>query len=192
MVTPVRAQDLTDRRAPRTTEDFSGSTFPDQDDLAYQRREHLFRVVFAVVLAAFLIAALVGVFGVRTATASASGDGYEMSVRYGRVTRPGLATPWEVEVVAESGFDGPIVIETDADYFDLFDENGLDPEPTSSISEGDKIQWEFDPPEGSRFVLSFDARIEPAVHRGRTATTSLLDEEGNVIVSVDYTTTVFP
>lgn len=124
---------------------------------------------------------------------TATADGYELTVTYGTVTRPGLATLWEVEVTKDGGFDGPITLATSSDYFGAFDENGLDPEPTSAVGEGDMIVWEFDPPEGDRFTLGYDARIEPAQQLAAfPARTALLDTDGTEIVAVEYRTVVLP
>ena len=101
-------------------------TPPDDDDVGYQRREPWVRRVFVVLLAAFVLAAALGVPGVGRRWSRLLGMGYELTVHYRRVTRPGLATPWSVEVRSLDGaeFDGPVVIETTADYFGLFDETG--------------------------------------------------------------------
>lgn len=167
------------------------STEPRDDDNRYQRRDFWARRVFVVLLAAFLLAAAVGVFGVRTVEKTASGGGYDLTVRYASVTRSGLASVWSVEVRSDRGFDGPITLANDASYFDMFDENGLDPEPTASTQDDERLEWEFDPPDGDVFVVSFDARIEPAAQWGATGRTRLLVDDAEV-VAVSYTTTVMP
>ena len=67
------------------------------------------------------------VYGVDTATAEASGGGYDLAVRYGTVSRPALATPFEIVVTHDGGFDGPITIAVDRAYLAMWDENGLVP-----------------------------------------------------------------
>ena len=169
------------------------STIPGEETEGHQVRARFLRRVFAVLLIAFVAAGMAGVFGVTSAEARAEGGGYELAVTYGKVSRPGLATPWVVKIRSPGGFDGPITIATTASYFDAFDENGLDPEPSASVGEGDDIVWEFDPPEGELFTLSFDARIEPAVQlQSFAARTALLDASGGEIVSVSYRTRVMP
>ena len=115
-----------------------------------------------------------GLLGVRTSTTSTEmPDGTQVEVHYGRITRPGLATPWSVTVHRDGGFSGPIVVRSTSAYFDLFDENGLDPDPAAATQDGEMVIWEFDPPPGDTFRLSFDARIEPAAQWGRGATTEV-------------------
>jgi len=142
-------------------------------------------------LLTFLALGATNVFGVRTSVASARGGGYRLEVVHAAVTRPGLATPWSVRVTSAGGFDGPITLATTARYFDLFDENGLDPDPAASTSDGDLLIWEFDPPPGDVLEVSFDARLGPAVQVGKRATTSVLVDD-RPVVSVSYRTWVMP
>jgi hypothetical protein len=44
---------------------------------------------------------------------------------------------------AAGGFNGPVTIATTGDYFDLFVENGLDPDPEAATTSGDLLIWEF-------------------------------------------------
>ena len=145
---------------------------------------------------AFLVAGAVGLLGVRSADVRATGDDYELKVHYGRITRPGLATPWSVEVRRLDGdpIDEELVVATTASYFDMFDENGLDPDPDASTADGDRTIWRFDAPDPPTDLLeiTYDARIEPGVQRGMLARTALLDDEGNEVVAVTYRTTVLP
>lgn len=169
------------------------STIPNEETDKHQRRSLVYRRVFTVVLTTFLVAGAANVFGVRHVEKSAEADGYELTVRYGSATRPGLATLWEVEVRHAGGFDAPIKLATTASYFGAFDENGLDPDPDKAFGEGDLIVWEFEPPEGDVFTLSYDARIEPSQQLATfEARTALLDDAGEEIVAVQYETKVWP
>lgn len=169
------------------------STIPNAETDGHQRRSVFYRRVFAVAIAAFVIAGAANTFGVRHAEVAAEAEGYELTVKYGEASRPGLATLWEVEVRHRGGFDGPITLATTASYFGAFDENGLDPDPDKAYGEGERIIWEFEPPEGDVFSLSFDARIEPAQQLVTfPARTALLDEKGDEIVAVSYETRIWP
>ena len=89
-------------------------------------------------LALVVVVALVGLLGVKSATTSTRmADGTEVEVEYGRITRPGLATPWAITVNRPGGFDGPITVRSTSSYFDLFDENGLDPDPAAATQTGE-------------------------------------------------------
>ncbi|MDP1820581.1 MAG: hypothetical protein Q8K58_11930 [Acidimicrobiales bacterium] len=172
------------------------STAPAPNDLGRLRRSHRLRTVFFVVLSAFLLAGALGAYGVRHREASATGGGYELTVRYPTVTRPGLASVWSVEVRSTDGspLAGTIALATTADYFAIYDENGLDPDPVSAMTDGEDIVWEFEPSDGATTLsVEFDARIEPAVQLSkRPGRTSVLDDDGAPVATVDYRTWVLP
>ncbi len=169
------------------------STIPNEETEHHQRRSVWYRRLFAVALTVFVIAGAANAFGVRHAEVFDESGGYELTVRYGSDTRPGLATLWEVQVRHAGGFDAPVTLATTASYFGAFDENGLDPDPDKAYGEGEAIVWEFDPPAGDVFSLSFDARIEPSQQLTTfPARTALLDEKGDEIVAVSYQTRVWP
>lgn len=51
----------------------------------------------------------------RSQEVSASGGGFGLEVQYRAVSRPALATPFEIRVTRRAGFDGPITIGIDRD-----------------------------------------------------------------------------
>ena len=78
-------------------------------------------------------------------------------------------------------------------YFDAFDENGLDPDPAESTSDGERSIWKFEPPPGDVMTVSFDARIEPGVQLTRVkGEVSVLDPSGADVVTADFRTLVLP
>jgi hypothetical protein len=147
--------------------------------------------IVLILLAVFLALGLAGVFGPRTSTVRASSGGYALQVTYPSVTRPGLPIRWEVLVTHRGGFGDKVRIAVTFDYFHLFDVTGIEPEITSSTSDGANIVYEFDPPPGDRFRVQFDAAVEPGVHELPRATTSVL-AGGRAVVQVSYSTRVMP
>lgn len=166
-------------------------TAPEETELLRLRRSRTVRRVFMAVLLAFLAVSLAGRLGVLSRTTTAGGGGYELTVTYGQVSRAGLATPWSLEVHHPGGFDGPVTISTTTAYLDLFDENGFDPEPSTSTATPDTVIWEFEPPEGDTLGVSLDARIEPGAQWGRAGETSVL-VDGKPVVTARYKTWVLP
>src|SRR5687768_4456584 len=120
-----------------------------------------------------------------------AGGGFELTVEYASVTRPGLATPWAVEVRRPGGFDDPVVIAVSSEYLDMFDENGLDPDPSKATAYPGFVEWEFDPPATDTLSVSFDARLEPARQWGRTGTVKVIDNE-RPVTQVEFHTWVMP
>ena len=166
-------------------------TAPEEPDLLRSRRSRAVRRLFMALLVALLAVGASGRLGVYSRTVSASGGGYELTVTYAQVTRPGLATPWSLEIRHPGGFDGPVTVMTKTKYLDLFDENGFDPEPSKSTATSDMVIWEFEPPEGDTLGISLDARIEPGAQWGRTGESSIL-VDGEPVVTVKYKTWVMP
>ena len=167
------------------------STAPEQMGLRAARRSARLRLVGISIVALFIIAAAAGLTGVRARTISAAGaDGTRVSLTYASISRPGLATPWDVVVERAGGFDDDIVVRTTSIYFAAFDENGLDPDPAESSSDATDTIWTFDPPEGDTLTVSFDARLEPGVQWRRRGTTTV--EVGADRVTLSYTTWVWP
>ena len=123
-------------------------------------------------------------YGVGDATVRATGGGYDLAVRYPTVSRPALASPFEIIVTRAGGFDGPITLAVDQAYIEMWDENGLVPAPAAETSRGDLIEWEFDPPSGDTLTIWYDARIEPAAQSGRDGSVAVL-EDGEIVVGGD-------
>jgi hypothetical protein len=166
-------------------------TAPEETDLAQSRRARALRRVFMALLAVFMLLGATGMLGVRSRTVSARGGGYELTVTYGQVSRPGLATPFGFEVRRPGGFDGPVTVSSDTAYLSMFDENGFDPQPTSVTATAEVIIWEFEPPPGDVLSVSFDARIEPGVQWGKSGQTSVM-EDGRPVATARYHTWIMP
>jgi len=129
--------------------------------------------------------------GVRVDHASAEADGTNLAVTYASITRPGLSTPWSVEVRRAAGFPGPLTIVTTSRYFESFDFNQWYPEPSGTRVRGDDLVLTFERPEGEVFELSFDGRATPTLNLGARAVTAI-ESEGLPSLSVEYRTVVMP
>ena len=148
-------------------------------------------------LGLFLLLGALGFYGVRTRTISAAAEGYELSVRYASVSRPGLATPWSLEVRRPGGFPDGLTVAVMSSYFDVFDENGLDPAPVEETSDGERTFWRFGPSAADTIAVSFDARIEPGVQVTRAKGRAEVlagppDRTATIVVAVDFGTWVMP
>lgn len=121
------------------------------------------------------IAAL-GFLGVRSATATASADGYAVSVTYAQVARAGWDVPLRIQILAPEPLAGKqITVTVGRDYLALFETQGLWPEPADETGDLDSVRWEFDgPAEGNDLTVDYDAYIAPNVQIG-TGTTIQVD-----------------
>src|SRR5687768_16956034 len=95
-----------------------------------------------------------GLYGLRTRTVTAAGGGYELSVTYGAVSRPGLATPWSFEARRAGGFPDGLTVAVTSSYFDAFDENGLGPAPVEETTDGELTIWRFSPTRSETLEVS--------------------------------------
>jgi hypothetical protein len=132
------------------------------------------------------------IFGVDSTTETVSAGDLDLTVTYGVVSRPALATPFDIEVHRPGGFDGPVRIAVDQEYLRMWDENGLVPAPSAETVMGPWLVWEFEPPVGDTLLVSYDARIEPAAQDGRSGAVAVLDEDDVPILAIDFTTRVWP
>ena len=170
-------------------------------DIGRVRMRH--RRWFSWVTSALLVAVIGGavvdgadladVWGVDTARVEVVGaGGTRLAVRHPSVTRPALASPFEIVVEQPGGFDGEVELAVDVDYLTLWDVNGVFPAPSSEVSDDQRVVWTFDPPEGSVLRVVYEARIEPGVQlESRRGTVSLL-EDGQAVLSARFTTRVRP
>jgi hypothetical protein len=134
---------------------------------------------------------VVNTIGVDERTVSASFDGTELRVRAGSVSRPGLATPFEIDVERPRGFDGAVEIALETDYLEALDVNLVTPTPSAERTFDEWVVYEFDPPIGTRLHVQFDARIEPSVQHTVTGRVGMLDGEA-VEHIVEFSTRVLP
>lgn len=167
------------------------STVPDVADLPAERRAHRWRRLGLGMFTLLVLAGLFGFLGVRTRTISdGSGDGLRVELTYAAVTRPGLAVPYRLVISRTGGFDQPIDVRISLPFVEAFDENGLNPEPAETTTEGDELVWTFDPPPRSSLTISFDVRIEPGVQWRRSGTTTVSNAGDRV--ALDHTMWVLP
>lgn len=168
------------------------STIPSLDS-GMDRWERWLRLVSLALIGGLVLAASIGLLGVRTGRATSAGGGYTMTVWYTEMTRPGLATPFSVEVRSDAGvLPDSVTLKVSSSYLALFDDNGMEPLPAASYNTPEWTWWTFDiPPDSDILRVDLDGRLEPAVQVGETATAAL-EIDGTQVVSVAFTTRVAP
>jgi hypothetical protein len=149
------------------------------------------RRALVVVLAVFLAIAATGAFDPSEEEASASGGGYELEVSYPSTSRGGLDTPLRIRVRRPGGFEGPVELAVRNSWLDIFDQEGIEPEPSSSTADPDRVIWEFDPPPGEELEVRVTLSLRPAVRSGEQGSISVL-EQGRDLATVEFDTRVVP
>lgn len=123
---------------------------------------------------------------------AAAGNGTTLSVQYPTVTRPALASPFEIVVERSGGFDSDLQIAIDVDYLEMWDLNGLFPTPMEEQSDGDRITWTYAAPDGDTLRIFMDSRIEPGMQLARRQGAVSLLEPGEPELTVRFVTKVRP
>jgi len=167
------------------------STWTDLRTVEQNVRGRTIRRITVGVLVLLVLLGALGVFGVRSGSVHASGDGYDLRVDYAMVSRAGLDTPWKVTVRHPGGFAGPITLATSAEYFEMFETQGLTPAPDAETASARYRYLTFSPPPGDTFTLTYDAYIQPASQLGHRAETALLID-GKQVARVAYRTRLVP
>jgi hypothetical protein len=169
----------------------AGSTHPLNPSARWDLFERLLRSVSFIVVFGVVVLALLGFAGLATGSATTAGDEFSVQVDYATVSRPGLATPFVIEIESPSGIlPDELTVELPRDYLAMFDENGLDPAPDSITSDGETEIWTFRPGDVSTLSIDFDARLQPNMHYSRDAW--VIVQGGGSAVRVDFRTRVMP
>ncbi|MEX2290613.1 MAG: hypothetical protein WD794_09840 [Mycobacteriales bacterium] len=169
------------------------STLPAPREPAEVRRSRGQRRIGLVVLTAFVLAGAVGLLGTHTSTTTVRGGGYELTVTYPRISRPGHAVRVQVEVRRAGGFGGePVQLRYRTEWLEMFDENAFTPAPNAETAGPGYTEDEFLPPRGEVFVMTVDTRIEPARQRGEHGFFSVVDQDGTPAVTAEVATWIWP
>ena len=80
-----------------------------------------------------------------------------------------------------------------ADYIDLFRNQGPDPDPSSETATDANLILTFDPPPGDSFAVTWDLEAKPVGRFiSKDAHIAVVDSAQNEIVAVDFETQVRP
>ena len=164
------------------------------DDVAHRPERGAALVVRRCVIGVLfllVVAGAVGVFGVHSRSATTSSGGYRLRVTYPQTARAGLDVPWRTEIDKPGGFNSNITIAVSSDYFRMFETQGFFPNADSMTNDGQFVYFSFDKPSGDRFVLEYDAYIQPASQIGKTATVELI-VGGSVVAHTKIRTWLVP
>ena len=176
-----------------TPVDDGPETLPTVRDLGSARRSHRWRQIGIAVLALWVIVGATGYLGVHSSTRTASGsDGWHMTFTYPTVARAGLDVPERLVITQDGGFTSDaITVAINGSWFDMFETQGLWPEPSSETRARDNVYLTFDAPAGDTLTIDYDAYIQPASQQGKSARIAVLDHDVPV-VWLDYRTHLFP
>jgi len=169
-----------------------GSTLDDVRQAGENRAAVIGRRVALAVMTLIVLIGATGFLGVKARTVRASGSGYTMTLTYPQIARPGLDIPWRLTVHHPGGFSGNVVVAVSNRYWDIFEFQGLHPEPSDESANSDFVYLTFaPPPEGDSLSVSLDTYVQPSSQIGRDATTKVI-VDGSTVAQVHYTTWLVP
>ena len=145
-----------------------------------------------MLLFAFVAAALTGVFDPGHEETVASEGGITIEAKTPSVARGGLDSTLDLTISKPGGFEEPVQVAITADWLDMFQQAGIDPEPEGATADPERVIWSFEPPPGDSLEVSVDLTMRPAVRTGEEAHLAVVDEDGNDLASLDFDTRVVP
>ena len=168
------------------------STVADVADARRNWRGLMGRRIALVFMTLVVAVGATGWLGVHAETARSTTNGYQLTVTYPRVARAGLDIPWNLRLTHPGGFQHNITVAISADYYDIFEFQGMHPEPSDETADGRFVYLTFSPPkQGDVFTTALDTYVQPASKIGRHAETEVLIH--NVVVAhVSYRTWLVP
>ncbi len=156
------------------------------------KRARAGRRVFLALIFLLVLLGLSQRLGVRTTNVTSSGHGYHMRVTYAATTRPGLDTPFGLEVTSAKTLPNEVTFAVELNYLNLFDKNGgLDPDVTSSAADSRFAYWTFQTHNAKRLRVELDAILAMGQQWGRRGTVRLLVDD-KVQTSASFRTWVAP
>ncbi|MDQ1703836.1 MAG: hypothetical protein QOF18_202 [Frankiaceae bacterium] len=167
------------------------STLEDVCAAPATHRSAIGKRIALLLMLAVVAAAATGWLGVKAQTARASVSGYDLTLTYPRVARSGLDIPWELRLHHAGGFAGKIVVAVSADYFDIFEFQGMHPSPSDETATGKFVYLTFSPPAGDTFTVSLDTYVQPASQVGRHAVVAVT-VDGQRAGRISYATWLIP
>lgn len=132
--------------------------------------------VVLIALFLFVVAGAAGLLGVRNLTATAEDGGFTLSVNYPRLARAGLDTPLSITVSNPDGVGEEVVVGISQEYLEIFETQGIFPEPTDSSTDGTYLYLTIAAEPGATTVrLDFDIYVQPSSQEGEQATVFVAD-----------------
>lgn len=158
--------------------------------------ERWVRRVLLAFLVVMIAAALAGLFGPRSATASATGGGFTLDVTYASIGRAGMPAPVEIRVATEDGSPLPseVTVAITTRYLGLYDDGVTpSPQPEQARDDGTRTLWTFATVEQRHeTVILLDGDLDSAWQLGDGGTVEVVADDGATAVAVDIETKVAP
>lgn len=169
------------------------STLPEHRSARDVVRDRNLRRIGLAAAWLLLVAAIVGLLGVRMGSAEVSAGSWTLRVEHPQVTRPALDAPVTIIVVQDGGFEDMVHLRVPRDLLEHLDVNLLSPAPDAETGTGTYVEWTFEPPAADTLVVSIDARLSPSEMVGLDRfDVAVVDDAGAVLVKATVSMIVLP
>lgn len=144
------------------------------EDPSFQRRQQLVQRIGLGLMAAVVLAALLGLLGAGGPLSEADVRGDALSIRYTRFARRLSPTTLELRVQPSAVRDGEASIWISSDYLDALKVERVAPLPRTVVAGGERTTFVFDASPGGTKPLSLSFELNPQdslQHHGRAGLT---------------------
>ena len=191
---PEAAQDGRDSPSDDELAPPIGLSLPRHRDLEGRlwRWSERFRLAATAVLVAFIVLALLNVFGQRPSTTSTTSSGVTLRVQTPSAARGGLIFQTRVDVTADRAIARP-VITLNGGWLDGMTLNSVQPGPASQTSGQGGATFQYAPLRaGQTLTVWFEWSTNPTLVDWRRPRTVTVSDGGTQLVSQTSTMTVYP
>jgi hypothetical protein len=160
-------------------------------DLMGRRSEAWVRRALLALVAVFVLASLLNVFGQRSSDASASNSAASMTVRSPTHLRGGLIYQARFEIKAKRKLQQPKLV-LGSGWFDGLTLNTTAPEPIDEATRAGRVLLVYDTLDpGERLVIWLEYQVNPTTV-GRRSQTIELDDGNTPLLTLERSLRVFP
>jgi hypothetical protein len=146
---------------------------------------------FLLVLTAFVIAALLNVFGQASTTSEARGAAATLTLTAPPSVRGGILYQARFEIDAHQAIGAPVLV-LERGWYDQTTVNTVEPEPAGTTTDPDQVKFRFPPlAPGRTLVVYMNFQVNPTNVGSHDAGVALYDGS-TPIASIDRTQVDFP
>ena len=159
-------------------------------DLAKRSKELWFRRAFLGLLFAFLIAALLNVFGQRSSTSETVAPA-ALTIRSPSALRSGLIFQTRLRILASREIEDAVLV-LSPDWLEGITLNTIEPSPLGEASKDGLLSFDLGHiRQGQTYTLYLQMQVNPTTFGTRTQQTSLFDGK-TLLLSSQRDVTIFP
>jgi hypothetical protein len=160
-------------------------------DLAKRSKELWVRRTLLGLLTAFLILALLNVFGQRSTTSSTTAPAATLAIHSPTALRSGLVFETRLRIFATQEIKDAILV-LSPEWIEGITFNTIEPGPIGEASRNGRLSFDLGHiPQGQEYSLYLQMQVNPTTFGGRTQETQLFDGQ-TLLLTSSRDVTIFP